>query len=827
MAKSVPLQTGFVGGKIGRRLRGRTDLARYQYACEDLQNFLVTVQGAALKRSGTRFVKPCIDDGTVSRLIPFEVSETQSYVLELTEGAMRFYRNNGAVLETAQAMTAAPTAANPVVVNVTGHGLTSGDQVFIEGSAMTELNGRFYTITVLGANDFELRGEDGTGRTTGAGGTVAAVYQIDHGVSSNDIPWTQLELDDIQFVQNEDLMYLVHPNHPVHLLTRLGDTNWTLTELTFAYPAFEKENTTGTTVIVGNGTVGANTTLTASASLFTANDVGRSFTVGEVMEAANGLWQAGITAPSDIIRNGSFVVGAQLYYEGRLYQFSTGGNGTRTGYSPLTHEEGEESDGVSGYTFLNWGGYGYATITGFNNSTSVNATVVLEFSDNVCSANGTASDKWAYSAWDEVNGYPSAVAFYENRLWLAGTRNEPQTLWGSVTGEFDNFRIKPADKDDTGLQFRMLSDKRNQVEWMQGDEVLFVGTTGGEFTVDSGSANQGITPSNVRVRRRSNYGTDSDVQPITIDSSLIFVRRSTDVHELTFSFDTDRYVAPDLTQYSHDILRPGVTLIDYQADPFRQLWARKTDGTLAALTFIKLEDVIAWSDVVVGGTAAEVESIAVIPHPDGDEDQLWMIVKRTVNGVTRRWVEYLEKPFNEDDAIADAFFVDAGLTYSGSPTAVVTGLQHLEGETVQIVADGAVLPQQTVSSGQVTLSSAASKVHVGLPMGSSKLRTVKWAGDSPGGTAPVKPQRVVGVSVRVDRMGEGLEYGADFTTMDTWDLRKPSDPMDAPVPLYTGDSPILDMPSGWDQSRQVALRHDVPLPCTILSIAGKTEVEML
>ena len=934
MAQATPIQTAFNGGKFGRRLKGRSDLTRYKYGCEDLQNFIATIQGPAIKRSGTRFVKEAIDPDVESRLIPFEVSDTDSYILEIGVGRIRMFRNNGAVLGAPQNLTGFPTAANPVSVPLTSNPFLDGDSVQILNSTMTELNGRFFTVTNALTDSFDLLGENGTGRTTGTAGTATAHYDIVNAISSNSIPWLATELSGVQFVQNGDEVYLAHPNHPPHIITRILDNSWTCLKMTFNFPPLEVENTyEDITLSIDLPTVGTGRVITGVGTNFTAADEGRRIAIG-VDPGASDMYGPWVADLNDVQQSFNVNLAGQNFntvanrvvYESRVY---TSPWHDPAGKRPPTHEEGSESDGAGSYGFVGWG-WGYATVTAVTNTTTMTVTVEREMPVS-CATNAPFStynvaptDRWAWGAWDTVNKYPAAVAFYEDRLWFGGTEAEPQTVWASQTNDYDDFRITPADLDDTGLQFTFLSDRLNQIRWMVGDDLLFAGTDGGEFSVDSGNAAQAITPLNIRVLRRSSYGSSTTVQPTSLASSLVFARKNADLREMTFSFDTDSYVAPDLTQFSNLILRPGVKQIDAQPDPFSNIWAVKTDGAVAVLTFARTEDVIAWSDIVIGGTSVSTDSLAVVPHPDGDEDQVWFCNSRSINGVTKRYIEYLEKPFEEDDLITSAFFVDSGLSlttntsmsdmtgvftiggnsaiYFGSnPTGIfevgdtveingistvdfpidaaalngvrvlvtgvaannisvenaegegldlsglptpggyvgpgtvstvvqtITGLWHLEGETVVILADGARLPDQVVALGQITLPSAFSQqAHVGLQMGSCKLRTLPWnssASTISAGTSQGWLGRVSSVVLRVDMAGNAIEYGSDFTTMDTWERRTPAMLMGSPPPLYVGDSPILEIPGGFEQTRQVAIRYDEPLPLSVLAIIAKVETE--
>ena len=837
MSETIPIQRGFNGGKFSRRLKGRSDLARYAFACEELQNFFPTVQGPAVKRSGTKFIRDTTSSSTAkSRLIPFNVADDQAYVLELSAGVIRFYQNSGAVLESAQSFTSAPTAANPVVCTDTSHPFENGDSVYITGSAMTQLNNRFFTVANKNTNDYELSGENGTGRSTGTGGSAQRHYAIKHNVASNDIPWTEAQLNEIQFIQTGDLMYLVHPEHPPHEIVRSGTTSWTCKELAFEFIPLADENSDDTvTLSIDSPLVGAGRTITGVNTNFTSADIGRYIAIGTEPEADDliGDWSPSITLVNydKTVETGGVALNAtahRVQYEGRVYAFAGAVPSAGTGRKPLTHEEGTQGDGVAEYTFVN-AGWGYGKITAVASTTSITVEVIVEMPVSAATGTGyrgATTDKWSWGAWYTVNKFPTAVAFFEDRLWFGGTNAEPQTVWASRTGDYENFRITPPDLADAGLRFEFLSSTLNKIEWMEGDDILYAGTAGGEFTIDSGSTTEGVTPTTVRVRRRSNYGTQASIQPKSVDSSLLFLRQTNDLHELTFDFNTDRYVAPELTRLAYDILDPGAISIEYQRDPFRLVWVVKTDGTAAVLAYDKVEDVLGWADVVLGGTGTAVESIAVIPHPDGDEDQVWMTVKRTINSATVRHVEVLEKTYTEQVNQNDAYFVDAGLTYSGGSTSTITGLNHLEGQTVVVVGDGVRQADRTVSGGSITLASAASKVHVGLQMGSTKMQTLPIeTSRSTLSTASSQGWigRITNITLLVDLTGNNIEYGADFTSMDKWDFNESG----SSTVLYNGYSQTLDMPSTWSQTRQIAIRYDEPSPCTLVAIIAKAEMEVL
>ena len=937
LVKSSLIQYAFNGGQLGPRLQGRSDLARYQTGCNKLQNFIPTYQGPAIKRSGFRHVKPVKDSSKKTRIIPFEFSREQAYIMELGEGYLRVYKDSGTVLEAAQSFTAAPTTDPTVVCADTGHPFANGDQVFITGSAMTELNDRYFTVANQATDTYELSGEVGTGRTTGAGGTAARVYEIsDADAASNSLPWLEAELDAISFVQSADVVYLAHGNHPPHKISRTSDIEWTSEAIDFDWPPFRENNLDDDQTMIISENTGSSRTITATGagSIFVSAMVGSHVRISQIVEADIPKWKAAVNVAGGIEpRVSTANEGVQVYYEGRVYSLTAVPAGS-TGNEPPSHEK---SDGVVKDKSCSWEFYnrgaGYAKITAVGGATCT-VDVVEDFPFRVSTTNplktaygGTdfdalTSPRWSIGAWSAEYGYPRAVSFYEDRLWFGGTSKDPQTMWASKTGDYENFEVV-AGEDDSSLVFTLASDKINSIEWMSGQDVLIIGTKGGEFTADAGNAEQAITPSNIRVRRRSNYGAAENVQPVFIDSALLFVQRAKfRLHELVPSLQSGNYTAADLTQMSYDILTPGVVQMAYQSSPLRLLWCVLSDGSLASLTYISDEEVIAWAKHTIGGTNATVESIAVIPHPDGDQDQLWAITSRTVNGATVRHIEFLEKPFAENGSIPDAFFVDDGLSLSTStsmsdmtgvftvggnsaiyfgsdPTGIfeigdwveingistvdfpidaaalngvrvlvtgvaannisvenaegegldlsglptpggyvgpgtvslsittVTGLHHLEGETVKVLGDGVVHPDAVVSNGSITLITGVTKAQVGLALPDAHLQTMRLEGGNPQGTAQGKKKRITKLVIRLKDTAEGIKYGANFTTMDEHSLRDTADLMDSFVPLFSGDTPPLSMPSGWEREGRVAISHDLPLPCTVIAIMPDMNTEVI
>lgn len=823
MAKSAPIQLGFNGGRFDARMRGRTDIARYRLGCRTIDNFIPTVQGPALKRSGTRFVKRCYNVSTQTRLIPFEYSRDQAYILELSEGRIRFFRDSGAVLEATQSIVGSPTAANPCSVEVTGHGYSTGDEVYITGSGLLAINGQFFQITVATANTFTL-GYSMVGESTNTGGTVARVYQIVDGVSSNSIPWLAAELNAVAFAQDADVMYLVHPNHPPHKLARVTDTSWTCTEVEFAWPQFREENITDTTVYASAGS-GTTITIEASTNIFTSDMVGSYFMIGELPESVHPKWIPDNAMATEY--TGNIDVGDRVQYEGNVYELNDRNGNTKTGTIPPTHDDpGQvENDRAQGENGFEWEyinqGYGYGKIETYTDANTIVVDVDnygIPFPASVLSS-GRATKKWAIGAFSAEYGYPSAVAFFEQRLWFGGTERDPQTFWGSRTNRYEDFQLRH-DDPASGLQWTIADGRVNTIQWMTGEDALLVGTRGGEFTVQSNSQDSGITPDNVKVKLRSNYGSAEGVAPVFVDSALAMVQRDGKrLHELIYDFDTDRYTGADLTSFAHNVFGAGAVGVTYAASPHRQILVHTDGGELVTCTYVRDEDVLGWANCTIAGPTASttyVESVAVIPHPDGDQDQVWMVVRRTINAGTQRWIEYLEKPFEEDDALEDGVFLDGSATYTGSAATTIYGLLHIAGQSIAYLRNGVAGTGTVGSTGKLTVTSTT-KIHIGWSY-SAELETLDFEqGQPPLYTTQGDRGRVVSAVFRLHNTGQGVEYGQSLDgTLDEWTQ---------PDTLFTGDSPELTLPGGYSRSRRVAVRHSEPVPCTVVAIMPRLQSE--
>jgi len=636
--------------------------------------------------------------------------------------------------------------------------------------------------------------------------------------------YTTAQVPDVKFAQTADVMYLVHPAHPPRKLTRSSHTSWSITDVDLKRGAMLDPNIT-TTTLLANGRTG-NVNITASASLFTSNDVGRLVQLHKGFAKITSITSATVA-----------VAAVQELEDGRTELMPTYATNTISFHEGDPDSTGLEHNDRLEDTAGNFIDQGFevgmrVTLTGSTSNNFSNLLVVAvtdttlviapgndlaseAAGDNVTLVGSLVADKkWRLGAFF-IGSYPSTVAFYEQRLVFAGTSNQPQTMFFSQSGDFENFEIG-TDADD-GLQYTIGSNEVNVIRYLVSSSQLVVGTSGGEFVVRASGFDEPLTPTNTQIKQQTTFGS-APIQPLLIGNSTLFIQRAKrKLRELAFSSESDSYVAPDMTILAEHITEGGIEEMAYQQEPDSVAWLVRADGVLACMTFRREEQVVAWHRHIIGGSFgsgnAVVESVATIPG-DIDEDQVWVIVKRTINGATKRYVEYLSG-FDFGTDVGNAFFVDSGLTYSGSAATTISGLNHLEGQSVAILADGAAHANKTVSSGAITLDRSVTKAQIGLPF-TSKLETLRIDAGSAMGSSQGKNKRIGEVTVRLFRT-VGLKIGTSSTELDTIPFRSSSDSMDTALSLFTGDK-TAEFNGGYDDDATITIVQDLPLPMTILAI---------
>ena len=666
MARVAVQLTNFTGGELSPRLDGRNDLTKYASGCKTLENMIVYPHGSAARRPGTQFVSEVKDSTKKTRLIPFEFSTTQTYMLEFGNQYIRFYKDNGVILD--------------------------------------------------GGSAYEIAS-----------------------------PYLEAELFQIKFAQSADVMYICHPNHEIRKLSRTGHTAWTLADGIITNGPFMDHNIETTTLTPSHKTVGATTTVTASS----------------------------VTG----INNGSGFVATDV---GRFVHIQDG----------------------------------HFTITSITSTTIVVGTVVVDLGVT------TPTTDFALGSFSGTTGYPSCVTFFEQRLVFAGTLAQPQTIFFSKSGDYENMddAYHATIADDDAIVYTIASNQVNAIRFMTATRTLIIGTAGGEFTVSGGGVDVAVTPTNILIKKQSNHGS-ANVDAIAVGNATLFLQRAKrKIRELAYNFDVDGYLAPDMTILAEHISETGIVQMAYQQEPNQIIWCVRTDGQLIALTYQREQQVVAWHRHIFGGSFATgnavCESVAVLPTDD-NEYQTWVIVKRTVNGVTKRYVEYIHTfDFDETDN-TDFNFLDSQLAYDGSATTTISGLAHLEGQTVAVLANGSTHPRKVVSSGSITLDRSATKVKVGLPY-VSLLQTMRLDAGSQDGTSQGKTKRIFDITLRIYE-SIGIEVGPDLDNMERIPFRSSATLMDQAIPVFTGDKEV-EFRGNYETDGYVYVRQDQPLPLTILSL---------
>ena len=798
MARVSSIITNFRTGEISPKLEGRIDLQKYNEAAQTVQNMIVFPSGGVTRRPGTYFAGRSKDGGKV-RLINFEFSDEQAYILEFGANYIRFYKDGGLLTETGQNITAV-TKANPAVVTISSHTFTNGDRIFIKDVAgMTQLNNREFTVANAGVNTFELSGVDSSNYDTySSGGTASKIVEVTTTYSVTDI-------FEINHTQSADVLYLAHKDHEPAKLTRTTATSFTLTDIDFIDGPWLDENDT-TTTLYASAATGSGITITASASLFASNDVGRYIRFREILEIEHDEWAAST----------SYANNATVRYNGHVYKQVTGSTQT-SGNTPPVHLTGTETYGSIDWQYLH-DEHGHVKITGFTSATEVTADVHEDQYGNSrlpdsAVGSGNANTRWSLGAFGGSEGFPKAVGFYEQRLYFAGTTGQPQTVFGSVSADFEN--MTPGTNDDDAVNLTIASDRVNVIRHLLPARFLQILTTSAEFTLSGGTGSTPVTPTNVNVLRETTFGC-SEVRPVRAGNSTILIQKGQEkVKEITFDLDTDGLLGIDLTILADHIPRGGLTDMVWQQEPELILWFVHSDGRLVGLTYDRANAAIGWHDHVIGGSGT-VESITSIPS--GSEDQVYLSVKRTIDGSTVRHIEYL-KTIEFGDDVADAFYVDSGLTYDGSATTTITGLNHLEGETVAVLTDGATHDDEVVTNGKITLDVSSEKVHVGYSY-TSTLETLRLEAGADDGIAQGKLKRIHGVTARFFKT-VGAELGPDTDNLDRLPFRDSSMAMDEAVPLFTGDKEIY-FPAGYENDARVIVRQSQALPMTVLAIMRRS-----
>jgi len=773
------LISSFNAGELSPYLESRTNLDKYRSGCRVLENMVITPYGPANRRAGTEYLGATKTSSTRSRLIGLNLSDANRIVMELGVGYVRFWKDGALLLN--------------------------------------------------GGSPVEAVGVDYLGALTG----------------TTPHPYQEADLRAISVCQVNNVVYLAHPSYVPMRLSRYSDTNWTIGEVPWKWSPMGDQNVTSTT-ITPSAKTGSAITLTASASIFQAGHVGSYWQIAHpnpVQIIDQGLL-ANATSATKINVLGKWTLQTFGIWTAtiELQQSDDGGTNWRTirtyssknDYNAISNGETEKSclmqlviSGVSTtgastaprcvFTPIDATLNGFVRITGYTSGTVVTARVVKDL------GNTTATNQWYEGAFSSINGFPSAVSLHESRLIFGGTTSFPSTIWGSVSNDFQNFKTGAYDADS--YSFTLASTTGGRIQWILSKTALIIGTTQDEWSLSSSDGTRPLTPTNVLAKKQSNYGSGSVSGRIVNDTVIYVQKMGRKLREFVYSFNSDSWISQDLTALGEHVTRTGILETAYQRVPDAIYWFVRGDGQLVSMTYEKEQQVVGFARHLISG--GEVESVATVTGINA-EDEVYVLVNRTINGAVTRYVERLKTGMRDALDTADKsnwWFVDSGkLQTFGSPTATITGLGHLEGKTVSVWADNAVgslvVTQPTVVSGSITLQLPASRVLVGLPF-TSTLSPSRIAAQMQDGTSLGRKMRIPRMNVKVYQSLAG-EYSTDQVTWNPLVSRTLTDVMDSSPAVINGFERAY-VSSNWSDGVDLFIRQTLPVPLTVAAIVPTWE----
>ena len=712
--QQTPAVLSLNAGEVSPLLELRSDFSKYNNACLTLQNMLVQTQGPVTRRPGTKYIAAVGNDDYAVRLIPFEYSKTDCYVLEFGHNYMRAFRSGGQIhapnlVSDAYAEWVTKTAyVIGNLVKVTG-GTTAYYRCLIAHTAGTfadDLTAVKWIVTV----------------------STDLAYQIVTVFDYN-------ELSSIQYAQYGNAMYIVDGNDAPQKLTRASHTSWTIANVDFTTGPFLDENETTTTITPS--AIAGNITLTASGSIFQTTHVGALWELRHRMAATSikGSLTSN-TSSATLSVEGAYTATTHGTWTGTVTLERSYDSGTSwEAASPPTSSTADnnlsfadtegDTNVIYKFTMSDYGSgtctynlalsnyydTGVVKITGWTSGTVVSATVLstlgaaksdwvtktayvvgdvvdipgegLYYRCLIAHTSGTFKDdltavkwvlisgattKWSEGAWSPYRGWPQTIEFHEQRLMFGGSTSYPQTIWATTTatGESDDYEnMKDGILDDDALTYVLPG--QNPIQWLSSQTYLLVGTLGNVGRWGSADDATPITPLQPTNYRVQVHNGAAYMQAILANDSILYLEREGKrIREIAYSLERDRYTAPDLTVLAEHITGDGITQLAYQTRPDCILWAIRDDGVLLSMTYERQQEVVAWARHVTTGT---FESVCVIPGTD--EDEVWVEVARTVSAATVRYIEQFH-PRDYGDYQQDSWFVDSGLAFDGGASRIIS-----------------------------------------------------------------------------------------------------------------------------------------------------------
>ena len=762
----MPIKTlnrSFAAGIVGPELYGRLDLAKYQTGLAECKNFQILPHGPAQNRAGFEYVIEVKDSTKKTRLVPFAYNTEQTYIIEFGNLYLRWHTSGATLLETGLAITGISKAAVGVLT-YTGADPANGDWMYLSGIVgMTQLNGRYVKVANVnaGANTFELTDIHGGANINTTGFSTYTSGGTAARVYTLVSPYAEADLFDLHFVQSADVLTIVHPSYEPRELRRLGAASWQLSTITFA-PTLA--NPTAPTLATGGPGGGTAISLYYKCTALAAE------TLEESLASASATTSYDLTVAGNYVNvTPTAVTGAVRY---NVYKLSNGL-------------------------------YGY-----------IGQTDGSAFKDNNVTADVSQTPPESNAPFTGANNYPGAVGYHEQRRCFGATNTKTQNFWATRSATENNLSYSIPSRDDDAIAFRIAAREVNRIRHIVSVDQLILLTSGGEWKIAPQNSDI-LTPTSAAPKQIASEGANN-VQPILAANAVLYVQESgSRMRELKYKWEVNGYDVKDLS-----IMAPHLfdtyTIIElaYAKTPNKIIWAVRSDGTLLGLTYLPEHDVLGWHEHDTDGL---FESVACVK--EGNEHALYAVVQRTINS---RTVRYIERMHTRQIATpADSFFVDAGLTYDSTAATTISGLWHLEGESVAVLADAAEVTGLSVSAGAITLPTAAGVVQIGLPI-TADVKTLPLSFETQAFGQGVT-KNVNGVSFRVQE-SSGWRVGPTFEAADMVEVTVRNDePYGTPPALATGVVDVTIMPE-WGDDAQLCVRQSAPLPVTILSTTIETAI---
>lgn len=876
--ETVALRT-FNRGLISPLALARTDIERTSLSAETFTNWMPRNLGSMMLRPGTKYIGTTRSNLS-AKYIPFVFSTEDTALCELTDSTLRVWVDDALVTRNSVATAVANGGFDSDVASwtdndeaggtsawvtggylgLTGNGtaaaireqqvtVAAGDQgtehsldiviergpvVLTVGSSSgdddyiteTTLGTGYHSLSFTPTGDFYVEFSSRLKRQV----LVDSCNVSSAGTMEVTTPWASADLSKIRFDQSADIVYVACDGYQQYKIERRSTTSWSVVKYEPEDGPFRTINTGPITI--ASSAISGNVTLTASAALFKSTNVGGLYVItstGQTVSAdvtaensfTNAIRVTGVSSSRvfTITRAGTWVATVTLQRsldsESGPWEDVT----TYTTNATITYDDNLDNqiawyrigvktgDFTSGtvelsLTYAIGSIDGIVRITGYTSATSVSAEVIDDLGGT------TATADWYEGEWSDRRGYPTSVAFAEGRLGWAGK----DKLWLSVSDAYESFDDTVI--GDSGPIKRTIgSGPVDNINWLVATRRLLLGSDGSELSCRSSAEDEPLTPTNAAVKSFSTQGSAS-IKAEKLDTSAIYVQRGgARLFEAAFG-ENYEYISNDLTTFYPEAGDSPFTEITVQRQPDTRIHCVRTDGEVSILLHDKAENISCWVNYSTDGT---VEDVVTLPGATGDgEDAVYYIVNRTINGST---VRYLEKWALESQCQGGTLNrqADCHYIYSGASTTTISGLDHLEGETVVIWGGGKDLGAATVSGGTITASEAVTDACIGLSY-IANFKSSKLAYASGMGTALVQKKSIKTLGVILKNTHyQGFKYGRDFTNLDNLPLVKDGITTDADTVYSSYDEESFAFPGAWDTDSRLCLQAESPRPCTVLA----------